>query len=112
MSNKKIPRWLTVGADSATVKLSRPIDMNGVKQNQLTMRVPTVGDLRAAAKQNKDDKESQEITLFASLAGCAPADIERLSVADYGRVQEGYFRLIDDDDNGSGTEDAGQATGG
>lgn len=110
MSEKKPPAWLTVGADSITVRLKRPVDLNGVKQNQITLRVPTVGDMRAAAKQHKDDKEAQEITLFASLAGCAPADIERLAIADYGRVQEGYFRLIYDDD-GSGTEGTGEKAG-
>ena len=108
--SKKNPDWLIVGADSVVVKLSRHAEMNGVKQNQINLRVPTVGDLRAAAKQNKDDKEAQEITLFASLAGCAPADIERLTVKDYGRVQEGYFRLIADD-YADGTEAAGEASG-
>ena len=99
MDSKKTPRWLTVSEDSASIKLSRPTELNGVKQNRIILRVPTIGDLRAAAKHAKDDKEAQEIFLFASLAECSPPDIERLSVKDYNRLQEGYFRLVADDDD-------------
>ncbi|MGQ0711181.1 MAG: phage tail assembly protein [Rhodoferax sp.] len=108
--SKKTSDWLTIGPEKITVKLSRPTTMNGVKQDKIALRVPTVGDLRAAAKHCKDDKEEQEIFLFASLAECAPGDIEKLSVKDYNRVQEGYFRLITDD-NPDGTETAGKAAG-
>ena len=111
--SKKIPEWLSdITADSLTVKLARPTEINGIKQNRITLRVPTIGDVRAASKQNPDDKEGQEITLFASLAGCSPSDIERLTVKDYGRVQEGYFRLVADQDDTGGTEAAGQTAGG
>lgn len=108
--SKKTPDWLTIGPENATIKLSRPTTMNGVKQDKIALRVPTVGDLRAAAKHSKDDKEEQEIFLFASLAECAPSDIEKLSVKDYNRVQEGYFRLIADD-YADGTETDGEAAG-
>ncbi|MDR0578044.1 MAG: phage tail assembly protein [Candidatus Accumulibacter sp.] len=107
----KSPAWLTVGQESVTIALSRATEMNGVKQNRITLRVPTVGDLRAASKQAKDDREEQEVILFASLAECGVADIEKLSVVDYNRVQEGYFRLIADGDD-DGTETAGAAAGG
>lgn len=102
--------WMSEGADGITVKLTRPVEMNGVKQNQITVRVPTVGDLRAAERQSKDDKESREIMLFATLANCAPADIERLTVKDYGRIQDCYFRLISDGD-GPGSESDRAAPG-
>lgn len=91
---EKTPDWLDVGAEFTTVTLSRATAMNGIKKDKVTLRIPTVGDLRAAAKHSKDDKEELEIFLFASLAECSPADIEGLSVRDYKRVQEGYFRLI------------------
>ena len=104
--SKKTPDWMTVGQDGIVVKLSRATELNGVKQDRISLRVPTVGDLRAAARHGNGDKETQEIHLFASLASCAPDDIERLTVKDYGRVQEGYFRLITDDD-GPATEGAG-----
>lgn len=98
MTTTKTPAWMTVGPDATVIKLSRPTELNGVKQNQLTLRVPTVGDLRAASRMSKDDKEAQEIALFASLAEVSPTDIERLTLKDYSRVQEGYFRLIADGD--------------
>lgn len=97
---KKLPNWLTIGPDGAAVRLSRATEVNGVKLDRLTLRVPEIGDLRAAKKIAGSDNEEQEIVLFASLAGCAPADISRLAVKDYNRVQESYFRIIADDEDG------------
>lgn len=108
--NKSTPEWLEVDNEGATVTLSRPAEMNGVKQNKLHLRLPTVADLRAAKKQHKDDDEAQEIFLFASLAQCGPGDIERLIVRDYTRVQTAYFRL-NAEDGGPGNQAAGQAAG-
>ena len=50
--SKKTPDWLTIGPENITIKLSRPTAMNGVKQDKIALRVPTVGDLRAAAKHS------------------------------------------------------------
>ena len=108
--SKNLPDWLVISDTGAKITLSRPVEINGVKQGQLQLREPTVGDLRAAKKQGGDDNESQEIHLFASLAQCAPADIERLKMRDYARVQVGYFRLNAEDD-GPGTQAAGEAVG-
>jgi hypothetical protein len=102
--------WATMGDDSVTVKLSRPTVLNGVKQDKIVIRVPTVGDLRAAAKHGKDDVEEQDVFLFASLADCAPSDIERLSVRDYNRIKDCYFRMVSEDD-GPGPEVTGKAAG-
>jgi hypothetical protein len=108
--SKKTPNWLTEGTENVSIQLSRPTEMNGIKQNRVTLRIPTVGDLRAAAKQANGNNEEQEIILFASLAECATSDIEKLSIKDYKRVQEGYFRLVTDSD-GDGIEATGKATG-
>ena len=90
--------WLALSQDqeSVTVTLSRPTEINGVKQDRITLRTPTVADLRNASKHSKGDVDAQDIFLFASLAECAPADIERLSIKDYNRIKEGYFRLVND----------------
>lgn len=98
-TQKTLPAWLTLSAGAITVKLASSVELNGVQVDRLTLREPTIGDLRAAAKVHKDDKEAQEIHLFASLAECTPADIDRLSVKNYNRVQEGYFRLLADDED-------------
>jgi hypothetical protein len=108
MSNKQ--NWLTVTTDNATIKLSRPSLLNGVRQDKLTLRTPTVGDLRGASKHSKDDAEAQDVFLFASLAECSPDDIEKLTVRDFRRVQKGYFRLVAEDDE-SGIENSGEAAG-
>ncbi|MDR0578040.1 MAG: phage tail assembly protein [Candidatus Accumulibacter sp.] len=99
-----------MGRESVTIARSRATGMNGVKQNRITRRAPTVGDLRVAAKQGNSDAEAQDIFLFALLAKCSSAGIERLSVKDDRRIQEGYFRLIADDDDG-GTETTRQEVG-
>ena len=44
---KLIPSWLTFGSDSATITLTRPSDLNGLKVDQLTLRAPTLREVRA-----------------------------------------------------------------
>lgn len=106
--SKKTPEWLVVDADGATVTLTRPADLNGVKQNKVRLRTPVVADMRASKKQYPDDAEGQEIQLFSSLAECGFGDIERLPLKDYTRIQTGYFRLVTEGDE-PGTAAAGQA---
>ncbi|MCW5319619.1 phage tail assembly protein [Verminephrobacter aporrectodeae subsp. tuberculatae] len=101
----KTSNWMSIGPENITVTLSRPSVLNGVRQDKIVMRVPTMSDLRAATKHVKD-KEEQEIYLFASLTECAPGDIERLSIRDYNRIQEGFFRHVNEDH-----ADAAQAVG-
>lgn len=104
---KNIPAWMTLGDGTATVTLSTKTELNGVKVGRITLREPTIGDVRGARKTAKDDNEQQEINVFASISGCSPADIERLTLRDYGRVQEGYFRLVADE--GSDSTDGADA---
>jgi hypothetical protein len=110
MTNKK-PNWLTEEPDRVSVKLSRPIKLSGVSVNTITLRSPTIRDVRGAKKLSKDDKEYQEIILFASLSGVGPEEIETLSLKDYGRLQEGYFRLVSDDTDTSGDPEPLPKTG-
>ena len=42
------------------------------------------------------DAEKRELQLFSSLTEVAPNELEGLKVVDYNRVQEGYFRLVDE----------------
>lgn len=96
--------WLTVSAQGATVKLSKAVkvlgdaDGNGATEvDKLTLRSPTIRDMRGASKQAPSDQEQQEIILFAALAGVAVRDLEGLSMVDYNRVTAAYFRLVHDD---------------
>ncbi|WP_375592170.1 phage tail assembly protein [Chitiniphilus eburneus] len=96
---KTLPTWLTLSADAATIQLARAATMNGVRVDRITLRYPTVGDVRAAEKQSPSDQAERELILFANLAGVGPRDLEGLSMRDYRRVQEGYFRLDAADDD-------------
>lgn len=95
--SKSLPTWLSVTAENAVVSLSRPSEVNGVQIDKLTLRSPTVREVRAADRAAGGDDEQRELVLFADLAGAAIADLEGLKVVDYNRLQAGYFRLEQDD---------------
>jgi len=93
----KTPEWLTVSADSAIIKLSKIVKVNQIETDQLTMRSPTVREVRHATKAAPDDEEQSEMILFASLTDAGPNDLGELSVRDYKRLQAAYFRLVRED---------------
>ncbi|HGM5581562.1 TPA: phage tail assembly protein [Pseudomonas putida] len=92
------PEWLSITADRVTVRLSRPSEANGVQVDSLTLRAPTVRDMRNAQAGGASDDEQRELNLFASLAEVGIKDLEGLTLKDYGRLQAGYFRLVQDDE--------------
>jgi len=94
---KKLPSWLVVNPDSATVTLSRPSEINGVVIDRLTLRSPTVREVRAANATAGGDDEVREMHLFASLSESGIKDLEGLKLTDYQRLQAAYFRLVQDD---------------
>jgi hypothetical protein len=100
MSNVKdaiLPKWLQLGDGIATVVLSRPSEANGIKVDKLTLREPTVREMRAATLQGGNNEEEQEMVLFCSLASIGRGDLEGLLMRDYRRLQTAYFRLGADD---------------
>jgi hypothetical protein len=100
MSNAKVnvlPKWLQLGDGIATVALSRPSEANGIKVDKLTLREPTVREMRAATLQGGNNEEEQEMVLFCSLASIGRADLEGLLMRDYRRLQTAYFRVGADD---------------
>lgn len=92
------PQWLNLAADRVTVRLSRPSEANGIQVDSLTLRAPTVRDMRNAQVGGASDDEQRELNLFASLAEVGIKDLEGLTLKDYGRLQAGYFRLVQDDE--------------
>jgi len=90
------PAWLSLGADAATVRLSRPAQCNGISVDSLTLRAPTVRDIRLATRVG-GDAEERELQLFASLAQVSAQDLEGLKLSDYQRLQNAYFRLVRED---------------
>ena len=100
MSNAKdnvLPKWLQLGDGIATVALSRPSQANGIQVDKLSLREPTVREMRAATLQGGTNEEEQEMVLFCSLASIGRADLEGLLMRDYRRLQTAYFRLGADD---------------
>lgn len=93
----KVPAWMTLSAERVVIRLSRSCEANGVQVDSLSMRAPTVRDLRAAQVGGADD-EQRELNLFASLAEVGIKDLEGLTLKDYSRLQSGYFRLVQDDE--------------
>lgn len=76
------------------IELSRALEIDGAKVNALRMREPTVEDqLAAEAIQGTDSQ--REIQTFANLCSIAPADIRRLPLRDYKRVQKAFLNFLD-----------------
>lgn len=98
MTTKKTPAWLSLSADRVTVTLSKPTELNGVTVDTVSLRSPTVRDIRAAQQGAGDDDEQRELNLFASLAEVGAKDLEGMALKDYSRLQTAYFRLVQDDD--------------
>lgn len=98
MSNTETPSWMTLAADRVTVKLTVPVEANGVRVDTLSLRAPTVRDLRVARQTAPNDEEQQDLNLFASLAEVGIKDLDGMALKDYARLQAGYFRLVQEDE--------------
>lgn len=97
-TEKKIPAWLNLTDEGVTVTLRYPTELNSIKTDRITLRAPTVRDVRTAQATSGNDAEQREMQLFASLAEVSVKDLECLKLLDYQRVQEGYFRLVNEDE--------------
>ena len=75
-----------------------PTELNSVKTDRITLRAPTVRDVRTAQATFGNDAEKREMQLFASLAEVGVTDLEDLKLLDYQRIQDGYFRLVNEDE--------------
>lgn len=81
------------------IKLTNPIELNGIKVDQITLLEPTVGDQITARRLANGDDALFELNMFASLVGCAPEDLHALSLRDYKVMQKHYFRLVNGDES-------------
>lgn len=91
------PGWLALDLERALVTLSKPCEIKEVKVDRLTLRAPTVRDVRAAASASNGDDEQRETILLANLTETDIKDLEGLKLTDYQRLQAAYFRLVQDD---------------
>ncbi len=93
--SKKTDEFIITNDDgSVTITLSRALDVNGAQLSTLTMREPTVNDQLVAA-ESKGSDAAKEIIFFANLCEIPPADIRRLTIRDYARVQLAFAGFTD-----------------
>ena len=97
-TEKKTPTWLNLTDEGVTVTLRYPTELNSIKTDKIILRAPTVRDVRTAQATSGNDAEQREMQLFASSAEVSVKDLECLKLLDYQRVQEGYFRLVNEDE--------------
>nr|WP_311736157.1 phage tail assembly protein [Pseudomonas sivasensis] len=93
----EMPSWLVVDTEGAVVTLSKAYAFNDVKVDRLTLRAPTVRDVRAATSASNGDDEQRDTILLAELSESSTKDLEGLKLTDYQRLQAAYFRLVQDD---------------
>lgn len=96
--SKPAPKYLRLTAESVTVTLTKPTEMNGIKVDTITLRAPTVRDMRISSQTSDGDDEQRELNLFASLAEVGVKDLEGLTYKDYNRVSTGYTFLVREDE--------------
>lgn len=72
-----------------TIKLTYPIEVDGVAIESIALRRPCVRDMLIAEKGSEGTGTS-EVTLFANLSDNTPEAIEKLDLADYAKVQKVY----------------------
>lgn len=97
-ATKEIPGWMTVSIEGAHVQLSTPSEINGIKVDRLSMRSPTIREVRAAEAAVPEDVDKREFMLFGTLTESGIQDIEGLTVRDYKRLQAAYFRMVKEDE--------------
>lgn len=86
--------FLKHGTGFVDVTLSRPAKFNGVDQDVLRMREPTVADTEAASEFKGSDA-AREISAIANLCDVSPDDMRKLPQRDFVRLQEGYKSFLD-----------------
>lgn len=96
--SKPVPKYLKLTAENVTVTLTKPTEMNGIKVDTITLRAPTVRDMRMSSQTSDGDDEQRELNLFASTAEVSIKDTEGLTYKDYNRISTGYTFLVREDE--------------
>lgn len=79
------------------ITLKRPFTTAaGVSVAELTMRECTVADMKNAQRMGGDNNAAVEIALMSIACDLLPEDMERMSLADYKKVQKRFQQLNDD----------------
>lgn len=73
--------------------LKHPFVASGKKVEKLTLRRPTVKDLRTMGRYGESE-EDKEIGLMAALTGMIPEDLDAMDLADYKALQESFRGML------------------
>ena len=79
--------------ETVKIVLKHPVKIDGIEKAELSMRRPKVRDMMASDGPKTTDAE-KELTLFASLLGISPNDLQELDMADYIAIQEVYRSFL------------------
>lgn len=90
MATDKNQEWLTEGDGFVDVALAKPLTIDGASVSALRMREPTVAD-QLAMEEMKGTDGAKEIGMFANLCEVSPADIKKLSLRDYKKMQQAFL---------------------
>lgn len=94
MSTKQPATAPTVPTGYVDIPLSRQLTLGGAKVASIRMREPLVDDQLAMDSMGGSDAQ-KEIGVFANLTELAPADIGRLPLRDYRKLQKTFQSFID-----------------
>lgn len=87
MSETTMPEYLTETDDGLTIKLTRPVEIDGSEVNAITMREPTVQD-QLDVQAIKGSEAHREVTLMANLCSLTPDQVKAMTMRNYRRLQE------------------------
>jgi hypothetical protein len=89
MADKK-QDWMKVSDNGeVTVTLTKPFEINGAKIGYIVMREPMVED-HVISNETRGNELAKEIALFSNLCTVSPADLRKLPMRDYMRLQTAY----------------------
>ncbi|GAB6853002.1 phage tail assembly protein [Asaia astilbis] len=99
-TEREIPEYLTLSEDgtSITVKLSRPVELDGVKRDTVVLREPTAGEQKRYLPNSQTAKAigDAEARLIAYLSdGLTPTNLDALPARDYTRLLEAFSFFTD-----------------
>lgn len=75
------------------ISLNRPLEIDGAKVSTLRLREPTVGD-QIAMDEYKGGDAAKELFVLSNLTQIAPADLKKLTLKDYKKLQEAFLGFI------------------
>jgi len=81
--------------EKTTITLKKPITVAGKLVDQLVLREPTTGELRAAG--DGENATATVIILASRVCAVPEAAIEQMAASDYAKVQRFFMQFMRDD---------------